>query len=368
MRRAEVFVAAGALVGLALAGCIGSTGQKTVPSAPAGVVPPEVLAPDGRDLRRTLVANDTIDGPRWQVGQWFGHHFFLGAGDTEGTHMNAIVYKEDAEYWYLAGDDREGAKIEAVWDIPLLGQIKREDLSTTFLTGRWDTYEFPLHQGKTWKGDVELPSFIDDTILVFPCEFTVTYAPKIETPDGDRPGFEIVAVTNGTELLKYDFVPDIGWYAHFYWYDIETDDPQDYIIHSMSMGHGLDWKGTVYLDTARSLAAHLEYVFALGPSFEAKPYATFTVAADSDYLYGFVFSIAVAGAHELLLVDPQNTPHEYRALGVSPEEADVEEDFFNEAAQAGEWRIVSLGGGIFVMGGVFLWEIKEETLEVGGAP
>ena len=78
------------------------------------------------------------------------------------------------------------------------------------------------------------------------------------------------------------------------------------------------------------------------------------------YLFGFVFSFSFGGAHEIVLVDPTNTPREYRSYNAAAagEDADA---FIDEAAIPGQWQLVAGGAGVVAGGGAFLWEIAETT-------
>lgn len=339
---------------LPLAGCV------ETPAAPAPLAAdaPILTAEDGRDLRTQLQASDQVAAPQWRVGDWFGHHVFFGNDDSTGRHYSTMVVEDRGDEWVLATDDRQAAKEDAVFDIPILGPIQKADLSTTGLGADWKFYQFPLTHGSSWVHAFPTTEGGDSV----PITFTATYDPDIPTPDGERPGFEIRGTPeDGRLLFSYDYVPDIGWYAHFFLYDIETEDPDDFFFHVSSMGHGSGWTGTYYTDAAKLLVESFGGV-AVDPNSPANSFAQpapperFTMDPEADYLFGFAFAFAFAGVVEMVLVDPDGNRHELRAVGAPDGGADLEVDM---PAVPGEWTAAAVGAGAVAIHGAFLWQITE---------
>jgi hypothetical protein len=312
----------------------------------------------GRDLRTDLLASDEVPAPEWKVGDWFGHHVFAEGLPSGGVHFDTMVVEDRGNMWIMATDNKAVAKFEAVWDIPMLGEIRKSDLSTTAFGQEWRLYEFPLKNNHTWAR----------TILDFnsgrelPTTFTATYNPAIATPDGPRPGFDIVGVTDGKVLFRYDYVPAVGWYAHFYYYDVDSTTGA-FLFHVMNMGRGSDWTGTYYLSAAKALVQQ-HGGMAVDPGnptnyfLEPKPYSPFTVAAEATYVYGFLGAFAWTGAYEVLLLDPNNAKHEIQVVGPPPEGAGKFQEF-DVPAVAGEWKLFAIGAGVAAIHFVFLFEVTE---------
>ena len=341
----------------ALAGCAGGDGGGDGGEAAVAPVDAGVLAATGEDGVLELAA----PAP-WTVGDWFGVHVFLGMDDTEGTHYNTVVVEETADAWILATDDQGAAKEEAVFDLPILGSFRKADLGTSGLGGRWDLLQFPLTDGATWSSTVATDPMDPDAVLKL--EFEATFNEKIATPTGSKPGFDIVAVdADARQVISFDYVPSLGWFTRFVIFDVATEDPVDYFVSARSMGNGKGWTGTYYLDTAEALVQHFNIV-GVDPTdptaafLQPNPQATFTVADGATFLFGFVFSFSFAGAHDVVLVGPDNQPREYRSYNgvVAGEDTEM---FIDEPAVPGEWRVAAAGGGLVAGGGAYLWAITE---------
>lgn len=331
-----------------LAGC--TQAPEAAPPLPDD---PSAFVVGGRDLRTGLTAEDELGPPQWVVGDHFGHHVFFGAGDNEGTHYETVVVAADATGWTLAGTNRDIAITEAVFDIPILGHVRR-DLSTTSFGGEWQVYSFPLRDGKTWA--TSLMTF-DANGQVFPVEvrFTATYNPSIVTAKGNRPGFDIVGITDDGPLLETNYVPAIGWYTEMKWYDLSTEAPDDLVLRSISMGTGTGWTGDYHVITAAPLIEHFTLLAPDPSAVQPNPQATFTVAEGTTTVWGFAFAYAANGVQGMAMVDPQHGHHEFYAVGTE-QESSVSIDL---PAIAGEWRILSPGIGMVAVGGVFLWGLTE---------
>lgn len=319
------------------------------------------LVKDGRDLRYDLEETDVIEKPEWKVGDWFGHHVMLEDGPTDGFHINTVVVDDKGDSWLLATDDKQMAKFEAVIDIPIIGPLKKKDLSGTGFGAPWEPYVFPLKHGATWTKEVEVGDPFSGSEMV-KVTFEATYNAAISTTEGDRPGFDIVGKTpEGIVALAYDFVPDIQWYAHFYSYKIDTQDPTDYGFHVMSMGRGTAWTGEYYIDTAQVFLSGDYGVVPPAAYADPKPYLAGTVGDEAHYVYGFVYAAAWLGVQETIVVDPDNNRYEFQAVGTDPEEENAAVSFgeIDVAAKPGEWKVIAPGAGGAAVWGISMWHITE---------
>ncbi len=371
MRVASV-LAAFIAVSTLFAGCADNAGPET-DANPDGVVdhagmPLQVMqdAEGNFELNRPLIKNDTLDKPvPWSIGDRYGVHVFIGPDDTEGIHFNCIVVSETAQDWMLAADTQQAAKEEAVWDYPILGPVSKTQLTTSGFGGDWPLYEFPMSDGKTWTGNIAMG--FDKTMKI---EFEAKFNPSITTATSKQPGFDIRGVDSAANLvLEYNYVPELGWFTQFNWYN-----PEDGTLEAkaISMGFERDWTGTYYLDTAAVEVEHHNLVGvdpdAPGTYYDdATPPSKFQVDADDDYLVGFVFSFAFAGSHVTELVAPDNTERHFPAYSAVAVQ-EYSEVAIDEAAKPGEWQVATAGAGVVVGGGAFLWTVKENSFTLNAAP
>lgn len=214
---------------ITLAGCVGD--------------PLDDLADEPADPA-AITADSEVDAPTWGVGDWIGHHVYLPSGTD--FHINAVVIEDVGDAYYTVTDEEMFAKLDAMIDVPFFGEIQKSDLSMTGLGTEWDLYEFPLKANNTWTKTFEPPIGVDGDMVQL--TFTATFEPHIQTALGDvYPGFQIRGNTSdGTTVLEYDYVPAIGFYAHFWLWEYDTEDQEDYIFHAMNMGFGKNWTGTYY--------------------------------------------------------------------------------------------------------------------------
>lgn len=352
------------LVASLAAGCIG--GDEALEEATGDQIDTSATdeATDGATAATAdgpLGPDDVIEGPDWEVGQWFGYHVFFGMEDDEGVHYNAVVTEDRGSEWFVATDNQDAAKFEAIFDLFLLGSFSKQDLSTTSEGEPFTWYEWPLEDNATWTAPIDVGAMVGGQSEVIDVTFTATYDPAIPTQDGQKPGFDIEGRTaEGNLTMSYDYVPHLGWFGHLFIYDPDTDG-DDWVLHIMTMGSGTGWTGTYYVSEATELFAHTSDVGA-DPSGNVRadpsPAASGTVGDQADYVTGFAYAYAFGGAHETAVADPEGELHEFQAVGAP---FGVSFGFLDTDAIPGDWHVATLGAGVAAGGGVFLWEITETT-------
>lgn len=343
-----------------LAGCAGPPPEVVDetpidPCAGAGVCSQDPLVTDdGRDLRTGLTAEDRLDAPVWVVGDVFEQHIFLGERDASGTHIQTVVIEARNGYT-IATTDEASARSEAVYDLPVLGTIG-VDLETSGFGSDWSwMYEFPISHGKTWTGSVEqllnwnTYNFTDHALTM-----TATYEARIDTPLGFYPGFWIDAIDqNGERLARYNYVPAIGWFSHFWIYDLDAGG-DTIMFHAMSMGTSKDYTGPYLVAHAETVLDHFHGVFPdpSGP-VQGDPAPQAFNVAESDRLMGFIVPIAVVGRTEVTLTDPTGTAASYSYQQLGPAGPGFTVIFIDEEPVPGAWQMRGVGVGVAT--GVYIW-------------
>ncbi|MBW3581708.1 MAG: hypothetical protein KY455_01295 [Euryarchaeota archaeon] len=392
MSRVRPLLAVLVLALVALSGCVGeedapmdevkAQADKCVATDVCGAK--AVLDETGRDLRTDLTAEDELPAPTWEVGDVFEQHIYYGNADQNGEHIVTMVVDDGGDCYTVATTSQNAAKFEVVFDLPILGCIEKEHLQTSAFDTDWDwMYDFPLTDGKTWDGKLDfLFNWNDNGILNYEFTLTAAYASKIDTEKGDFPGFVITGVTaEGEELLRYNYVPAVGWFSHFWIYDLTTDVSEDVIFHAMSMGRSSGYVGPYYVD--ESVGGVEAELFPTGFIFQAAfqqnvvtptpPVRQFTVPEDATYLKGVIVPVACGGQSHVSLIDPANKKTDYShahddpaycrdAGGFDPALYTI--NFYDEPAVPGEWKITVAPAAFF--GGVVavLTAIKEVQYEL----
>lgn len=351
-----------ALAAMVLSGC---TDGGTPDTADAGNT--TTSTGDGM-MAPGLTKDSVVDAPVWSVGDYFGHHLFFGGdGDSTGTHIQTMVVEDQGGSWFLATDTELAAKWEAAWDFPMLGSFSKKDLSSTAFGSEWNIYQFPMRDGMTWTASFN-PLFEGERDLTM----TATFADRIETPQGFKQGFLIEGRNEAGELeLKTDYIPDIRWYSDLIYYEMFTEDPDDFVIHVRAMGQGQDME-TPYLIASAQEKVSVNTYFAPANSDGsvnaggANPPVSeaVTISEDADELYGLVFLLSVAGESQADLTDPDASEYyQYQATSTAMDDAKQVFEFVElKDPVAGEWNFLWAGAGLVAVGYVQLWEIQYDTI------
>lgn len=361
--RAILMVAA--LSAIALSGCT-DNGSETPAGTDNGT--------DGQTME-PAAENFEVQAPEWSVGRYFGHHVFFGAADTTGTHINTIVYDETSSDYLLATDNRDIAELHAIFDIPILGALSKTDLSTTSFGGPQSAYKFPMRDGTTWSGKVTMEQDQFGGPVSRDVDFVATFNPAVRmvVSGKEYPGFDIVGTSEGKTLIETNYIPEVGWYGEFVYYDFTTEDvDDDFIFRVISMGFGHDFAsdlgGTVLVIEATELVNHFQQTIL--PNAEVSPFyqETFTVSAEATKMMGIIFAFAVVGHSEIDFVDPAQALHRWQVatdVPLSPDQGTWGTgggNLYTLPVLAGDWEMVSWNLGFAAGGGAQIWELTEEQI------
>lgn len=310
--------------------------------------------------------NVTLQAPVWQVGDYFGHHLYFGAQDTDGYHIDVILDREEGNNWHFVTDDPEVAKFEEVLDVPITGTLSKTDLDTGAFGGAWELYDFPMFDGKTWTGTVQYDFFGSHDVT-----FTATYSEDVTLFQEGRPGFDIVGVNaNGTIVVETDYDPSFGWYNELLVYS-DAGPEEDFIFRTMHMGWGHNWTGTAYeYEAELSINDAGQMIAPAGPSGlqnVAQP-LTRTITDESTHLMILQYCFAVGGANDARLRAPSGAEYDCQAVDVpsSPDPASWGGtgfgDFYEIPHETGDWVYNRASAGFVAGGGLELWILTENEI------
>ncbi|HLF16776.1 MAG TPA: hypothetical protein VI796_05030 [Candidatus Thermoplasmatota archaeon] len=358
-----------------LAGCSGGGGSDPT-STPTATGGPFAL--DGRDLRTELGQNDTLEALLpWSAGMTFDFVSTIGVpaqleGLDEGP-FTAIVAADEGIGWLMGTDQAWAARLASTFGLLGLGRYAKEDLQSAGVLSGFDLYDFPMVDGANWTKeggyfDIDAPEFVPDRLST-----TVTYNRAIDTPLGNRPGFDMRTVTsNGTLLYTYDYVPAVGWFTHFEWYYLGTPDVEDDLVSSVVLNDvGTGFKGSALVDSAEE---KVFMVAGFAPNtvdptasiVSPVPPIPFDMGEGSTSLFGILVSATLGGVNRVTLLDPQNQATTCDAVGGAP---DAAFSFCWETLETvpGTWTLTSNGAGVAFIGLAWLFEVTEGTIEVGAS-
>ncbi len=364
MHFGRTLLTAAALIALAFSGCTDS-GSDT----PAGTdtAHHEETVPTAEDFEATA--------PDWHVGRHFGHHIFFGADDTQGSHINTTVYEADGSSYTLGTDDQETAELHAIFDFPILGAFQK-DLSATSFGGPFNMYSFPIRDGKTWDAPVTLEQDQFGNGVTRNAQVTATFNPEIRLvvdTSTSYPGFDLVGTVDGEVLFETNYIPEIGWYGEFLYYDLNSEDPDDFMFRVISMGFGHDFAsdigGTVYDITANEVLNHFQQTIVPAGEVSLLHQEPFTIAPETTKIMGIIFAFAVAGHSEIDFVDPNGVLHQWQQATDVPTSPDQStwgtgggNLYSNIAVIAGEWNYANWNVGFAGGAGAQIWELQENQI------
>jgi len=129
----------------------------------------------------------------------------------------------------------------------------------------------------------------------------------------------------------------------------------------MTMGHGDAYTGTVYSDDP---TVHVELGMGGSPvAVGPESHASFTVSEEATHVAGFAWSYAATGAHQTVLVSPDQQTHRWSAVA-PPFSFDGSNGGLVEEAVPGEWNLATAGAGQFTGGGATIAETVETRYEL----
>lgn len=290
-RLRPIFLASMTLVA-GLAGCL-SGEDAPAATAPgqgetlaAGIADPSALADDVEALADMLAndpANATVAAPVWSVRDAWT--FTTGSPGGESASNTFVVTAASGTTYTLAPTATESAVYDALFDVSFIGPTRASDLAGSQHGTAVKFFDFPMADGKSWT----------TTWDGFELQVTAKANPRIDTPRGPQPGFDIVAsLPDGSAHVTYNYVPAVKWWTT--------------IIFSEGWGHTLtefkqNWTGVAYTPVAKQ-------VFSLAPVGPAThtPGQQFTVDEGQAVLAIVLMGHTEHQARAITLVDPNHAP------------------------------------------------------------
>ncbi len=351
-----------------LAGCISDTSEisdtqisDTQEAAPKeNPEDEETASPEKnleRDLRYHLTEDNEVEAPTWETGDWFRYEFDYPWGGYESEAFDTVIVDDREDSWYLATDNRKISKEHVLSSLPLfLGESQKSDLGTIGGYAHWDwLYDFPLSHNKTWEAEMEYSSIFGGP-FTRSLEMTANYSAEIETPRGDRPGFVIEARNNDRVFAKYDYVPEIGWFSHFY---MSYSATEDWLIRLEIRDFGENWSGSYYDHEAEFIFQHMNQF----PSLDTdQPVTSFSVDDDATHVTGAISLFVDKGAQEVKIEPPEGDPFE--VLVVSTLEWSFHDEWFELKAEGGVWDVFTPGVAEYTFALLVVWQIWEDRFEL----
>ncbi|HLF16378.1 MAG TPA: hypothetical protein VI796_02970 [Candidatus Thermoplasmatota archaeon] len=158
------------------------------------------------------VAAMGLEPPVWEVGDWWNY-----TSDQIGL-FTVVVTGETATDWFLDTDNQGLAFSNALYDLSLLGEIRKSDFAGSQGSDRPEYFQWPLVDGATW------PLELDSQQL------TVT-----ATDEGE--GLFLLEARNETGLyMSYTYDGNVGWLRDLVFYNL--DGSESFAVHPADAGHG----------------------------------------------------------------------------------------------------------------------------------
>ncbi len=340
------------LLALALAGCSGDDG-----TAPHGTEGPTATDGPAADGPVEMAA------PEWAVGDNWIHHWFIpdGTGGETDFRTQVIVTGGMGSAWHLSAGDLQSAVFHGAFFFPDLGMMGKSDWTVRSGDYAYPWYSFPLTDGKTWSAP---ESNLDFDLE--PVQRTLHFRSTWVAAEGGNPGHYLVEAHDGNALrARYDYRPDTKWFTEYRAYDGEGTDMDNYTFRVQVESWGGGYTGPWFDATAEMLLEHVSVTAPAAAQVSTTPTATFSMTEGMTHLLAFEFSFAAGGFHDTEIFAPDNTRYGYQAFEANGMAFSDGPDTLLIPAQAGEWRVTTLGVGAFAVGGgVLAWgaTVTEGTL------
>lgn len=196
--------------------------------------------------------------PRWNLGDAWTYK--VRTFEFPETTSTMLVYDDDGNNYHIGVTEEQQALVHALFNVnPQLGRIQKGNLAVYEAGEPRAMYRFPITDGDTWQTDL----FV--SIHGGRLNAEATWSDAIATGLGPKPGYEIVA-TNGQGFeVRYDYIPEIGWFSK-----LHVTDADGTVLHDLRVtGHQRERAGTAYFVRGDDL---FEETF--GPSGSAVPSRT----------------------------------------------------------------------------------------------
>lgn len=330
---ARLAAVAGFLV-MALAGCSDAPGTDSLLD--------DAPVTSANELGTTALAA----APQWAVGQSWDHHWYFGPQDTQGFVVKAIVVENSSAGYRLATDEPSDAASHASFYFHDQGLMSTADWTVRDADGAFafPWYNFPLEDGKTWRGREENLDFNLERVSR---DLTMT-----ATAINGTPGAFSVEARDGQGLrARYDYQPSIGWFSEYLAFDPAGNGTQ-WQVRMVNEGQGKGWTGTYYTAKADFLLNTITVVAPTSPAPPPPP-STFTITDAHTHVLAvpFVFAAAGASAAELTAPDGQHWEAYMVADQGGAALAAAQPNLVFVPAVAGDWHFATAGAGAFVAGG-----------------
>lgn len=211
--------------------------------------------------------------PEWTLGDRWTFDITVPGFDQPDVQMT-YAWDEDVRrdddgdvLWkhYMLGASQDHAIFHALFDVnPFLGRIHSDVLSPHEEGGHSTMYVFPLEPPeKEWDGAPAEVFFGKER------HFVATYSDSVPSPDGPKPGYEIVATAPDGSTVTYNYVADVKWLTR-----LEARDADGELFVRMELtDHSEARTGTYYFVRSREFFKFAEEVgtgFGQEKSFEVR--------------------------------------------------------------------------------------------------
>ena len=315
---------------------------------------PDITLPSSTTTGAPAASN--ITSLPWTLGESWDQRFYIGASDTEGLPIKAIVAEKGGKgEFHVATDNNETAALDAAFFFQTLGWFRPGAGGLTASeqgSYSWPWYRFPMAAGDVWQATMKN---VDDLGAVY----TVEVKANVTALAGGKFATELRSLDGGL-IAKYDYDPALHWFSEFSLFDYRAPEPNptEPRFRIVNSAHATGWNGTWYEATAALLLSKSFDQPAPPNVTQPDPSYTFPMAAEQDHLLAFPFAYAVAGAWATQVVAPDGRHYEVPAYG-APGGAGIADSLYVKGA-AGDWRVISQGAGAFAAGGgILAYGIKE---------
>jgi hypothetical protein len=299
------------------------------------------------------VAAIATAAPAWSLGQSWVHKWTVAAAGNITFLVRTVVAEQADGGWTLATDNQTIAAFHGAFVFPTLGHFSRDLLQTVGDT-RFPWYHFPLRDNQTWTDSVVVFDGTKDTTLDVQAHVT-------SATHGASDIYRIELAAKGHVVAAYDYDSATQWFNEARFYD-EAGGLQ-FRIEMQETGHG--FKGRLFDDVGSLLLNHQDLVVPAAAIAQPTPPEEFAMAADQNRLLLFLISFAAGGGHDSEVVAPDGTRYGAQAFDAAVSPISNDSRLLLVPGQAGTWRSVAAGAGVFVAGGyIGAYGLRERAIDL----